>query len=226
EASRLAMDKLASRRIFQNAGLPVPEYATVNKDVYRKDMSVNFSLPLVVKPNREGSSIGMSVVEDIKNLPKAINEAFSYDDDIIIEKFIDGEDITIGILDDKPLPVVHIKPKQGVYDFTAKYTEGMSEYVVPAVLEKDIINAAQNLGLTAHNLLGCRCFSRVDMRLGKDNKIRILEVNAIPGLTSTSLLPKAAKAVGIDFAHMCLKIIESAKNRKKLGTTTSFLNHG
>jgi len=215
EASRLAMDKLASRRIFQNAGLPVPEYVTVNKDVYRKDISVNFSLPLVVKPNREGSSIGMSVVEDIKNLPKAINEAFSYDDDIIIEKFIDGEDITVGILDDKPLPVVHIKPEQGVYDFTAKYTEGMSEYAVPAALEKDVINAAQNLGLTAHSLLGCRCFSRVDMRLGKDNKIRILEVNTIPGLTSTSLLPKAAKAVGIDFAHMCLKIIESAKNRKK-----------
>ncbi len=229
EASRLAMDKLASRRIFQNAGLPVPEYIAVNKKscqarVFQKSRAWHDFL--VVKPNREGSSIGMSVVEDIKNLSKAINEAFSYDDDIIIEKFIDGEDITVGILDDKPLPVVHIKPKQGVYDFTAKYTEGMSEYVVPAVLEKDIINAAQNLGLTAHNLLGCRCFSRVDMKLGKDNKIRILEVNTIPGLTSTSLLPKAAKAVGIDFAHMCLKMIESAKNRKKLGTTTIFLNHG
>ncbi len=212
QASRLAMDKLASRRIFQNAGLPVPEYVTVNKDVYRKDISVNFSLPFVVKPNREGSSIGMSVVKDIKDLSKAINEAFLYDDDIIIEKFIDGEDITVGILDDKPLPVVHIKPKYGDYDFSAKYTEGMSEYVVPAVLEKDIINAAGNLGLMAHNLLGCRCFSRADMRFGKDNKIRILEVNTIPGLTSTSLLPKAAKAVGIDFAHMCLKMVKGARH--------------
>ena len=209
KASRLSMDKLASRRIFEDAGLPVPEYIAISKGVYDKDMPINLSLPVVVKPNREGSSIGMSVVGDTKDLATAIDTAFSYDDDIIVEKFIEGEDITVGILNDKPLPVVHIKPKQGVYDYTAKYTDGMSEYVVPAELEGHIIKEAQDLGLRAHSLLGCRCFSRVDMRLGKDKKIKVLEVNSIPGLTTNSLLPKAAKAVGIDFAHMCLKMVKN-----------------
>lgn len=213
KANRLAMNKLASRKIFENSGLPVPQYFAISKGIYDKNMPINFSLPMVVKPNREGSSIGMSVVDDIKDLAKAIDKAFLYDEDIIIEEFIDGEDITIGILDDKPLPVVHIKPKHGVYDFTAKYTEGMSEYVVPAKFENNIIKEAQDLGLRAHNLLGCRCFSRVDMRLGNNGKIKVLEVNSIPGLTTTSLLPKAAKAVGIDFAQMCLKMAKNgAKN--------------
>lgn len=216
QASRLAMDKLASRRIFQAAGLPVPEYAALSKgsdpDIVIRELGSD-PLPLVVKPNREGSSIGLSVVKDIKELSRAIDAAFSYDEDILLEKFIDGDDITVGILDDKPLPVIHIKPKSGVYDFTAKYTEGMSEYIVPAELDVRIINQAQHFGLSAHNLLGCHCFSRVDMRLGRDKEIKILEVNTIPGLTSTSLLPKAAKAVGIDFAHVCLKMTESAKTR-------------
>ena len=225
EASRLAMDKIASRKIFQDAGIPVPEYVTV-KEKWGQTLKKQYPFqesdpifPVVVKPNKEGSSIGMSVVKDIKDLSRAINKAFLYDDDIIIEEFIDGEDITVGILDDKPLPVVHIKPKHGVYDFTAKYTEGMSEYIVPAKFKDNIIKEAQNLGLMAHNLLGCRCFSRVDMRLGKDNRVRVLEVNTIPGLTSTSLLPKAAKAIGVDFAQMCLKMVESAK---KLVPGTNF----
>ncbi len=234
KASRLCMDKLASRRIFENAGLPVPEYIAIKKRNRARFLALcckhrktipkigvcpPFSLPVVVKPNREGSSIGMSIVGDTKDLAKAINEAFSYDDNILVEKFIDGEDITVGILDDKPLPVVHIKPKYGVYDYTAKYTDGMSEYVVPAELEGRIIKEAQDLGLKAHNLLGCRCFSRVDMRLGKDKKIRVLEVNSIPGLTANSLLPKAAKAAGIDFAHMCLKMVKNGARKATPDTT-------
>ena len=207
-ASRLAMDKLASRKIFKDAGLPVPEYFEISKAFYEKDMPINFPLPLVVKPNKEGSSIGLSVVTELKDLAGAIDRAFLYDSDIILEKFIDGDDITVGILDDKPLPVVHIKPKSGIYDYIAKYTQGMSEYIVPADIDDEIAKKAQGLGLKAHKLLGCRCFSRVDMRLTKDNKVIVLEVNSIPGLTVTSLLPKAAKAVGIEFAQVCLKMLE------------------
>ncbi len=220
-ASRLAMDKLASRKIFEDAGLPVPKHFAVNKFLYDKDMPIinwdrhqfmdkkNSVCPnFVVKPNREGSSIGLSVARNMNDLAKAIDTAFLYDDDIILEEFIDGEDITVGILEDKPLPVVCIKPKQGIYDYIAKYTDGMSEYIVPACLSDDIIKEAQGLGIEAHKLLGCRNFSRVDMRLAKDNKIIVLEVNTIPGMTTTSLLPKAAKAAGINFAQMCLKMIE------------------
>ncbi|MFH0732222.1 MAG: D-alanine--D-alanine ligase [Candidatus Omnitrophota bacterium] len=224
EASRLAMDKLASRKIFQDNGMLVPEYIALKKD---KDSDTFFKLnsfytereingfpyffPMVVKPNKEGSSIGISILKSVADFKDALEAAFSYDDDIIIEKFIDGYDITVGILDDKPLPVVCIKPKNELYDFEAKYTQGATEYIVPAKLENGILAMAQDLGLKAHNLLGCSCFSRVDMRLGKENKIYLLEVNTIPGLTSTSLLPKAAKAVGIDFTQMCLTMIKSAR---------------
>lgn len=209
-ASRLAMDKLASRKIFKDALIPVPESFALKNGDRHQFFPIN-AYPLVVKPNREGSSIGLSVVNKKKDLAAAIDEAFSYDNDIIIEKFIDGDDITVGILNDKPLPVVHIKPRQGIYDYTAKYTQGATEYVVPAKLADNITKEAQRLGILAHRLLGCRYFSRVDMRLGRDNKITVLEVNTIPGMTATSLLPKAAKAIGIDFAHLCLMIAESAK---------------
>ena len=213
QASRLAMDKIESRKIFKEAGLPVPKPMALNKGLFEKDMPLNWDshhfFPVVVKPNKEGSSIGLSVVNDADNLALAIDRAFQYDDDIVIEKFIEGEDITIGILEEKPLPVVHIKPKHGIYDFAAKYTKGMSEYIVPAQFDDIVMRQAQGFALKAHKLLGCRCFSRVDMRLTKDNKTIVLEVNSIPGLTQTSLLPKAAKAAGIDFAQVCLKMLEN-----------------
>ncbi len=216
QASRLAMDKIESRKIFKEAGLPVPETIALNKGLYDKDMPLNWDtcrathfFPVVVKPNKEGSSIGLSVVNDANGLAFAIDRAFEYDDDIIIEKFIEGEDITVGILEEKPLPVVHIRPKHGIYDFEAKYTQGMSEYIVPAQFDDAVMKQAQDFALKAHKLLGCRCFSRVDMRLAKDNKTIVLEVNSIPGLTATSLLPKAAKAAGIDFAQACLKMLKN-----------------
>ena len=189
----------------------MPSYKVLHKSKSSKHTLDRFSLPVVVKPANEGSSIGVSIVEKEEELIPAIEEAFSYDEGILIEEYIKGEDITVGILRDEPLPIVQIKPKQGFYSFRAKYTAGMSDYIVPARIPEDLSRQAQRLGALAHKVLGCRSFSRVDMMLDKkDNKIVVLEVNSIPGLTSTSLLPKAAEAAGIDFAQMCIHIVESA----------------
>lgn len=211
EASRLALNKILSRGIFQDNDIPVPGYRVWRRPSGVKSVLKDVSFPFVVKPANEGSSIGLSIVETKEEAIPAINTAFSYDDEILIEEYIPGEDITVGILDDEPLPVVHIKPKAKFYSFHAKYTQGMSEYVVPARFSGDIIDQAQRLGSLAHHILGCRAFSRVDMLLDKrDNNVVVLEVNTIPGLTSSSLLPKAAAAAGIDFPQMCLRMVESA----------------
>lgn len=207
-ASKLAMDKIESRAIFEKKNIPVPKYK-----IFRKENSSSLDgigPPLVVKPSHEGSSIGLSVVTHMSELEQAMERAFSYDDDILIEEYIKGREITVGILNDEPLPVIEIVPKKGLYDYESKYTTGLTEYLIPAPIDPDFYNRAQELGLAAHKALGCRYFSRVDMRL--DNKLGpiVLEVNTIPGLTATSLLPKAAAACGIDFATLCEKIMESA----------------
>lgn len=211
EASRLALNKISSRRIFHENGIPVPKWKACSRSSKPEALLKEFPFPFVVKPCNEGSSIGLSIVEAKEEAAPAIDMALSYDDQIIIEEYIPGEDITVGILDEEPLPVVHIKPKAKFYSFHAKYTQGMSEYIVPARFPKDIIEKAQALGVSAHGILGCRAFSRVDMLLDKrDNNVVVLEVNTIPGLTFSSLLPKAAAAVGIDFPQMCLRMVKSA----------------
>jgi len=216
-ASQLAMDKAASRQIFQKNGLFVPAYCLIDKDyLYRDEEFGNF--PLVVKPVKEGSSIGLSIVEDARSLTAAIEEALTMDQHAIIETYIEGREITVGILEDRPLPVIEVVPKNKFYDFQAKYTPGMTEYIVPADLPKDISNKAQSDALRAHQLLGCRCFSRVDMILDKDSNPVILELNTIPGFTATSLLPKAAAVCGISFQELCQRIVFSAveHNREKI----------
>lgn len=211
KASGLALNKISSKEIFQSNGIPVPGWRVLRRPFKAEDILKERSFPFVVKPANEGSSIGLSIVETTAELIPAIDTALSYDDEILIEEYIPGEDITVGILDDEPLPVVHIKPKAKFYSFQAKYTPGMSEYIVPARFSDDIIEQALQLGRLAHHLLGCRAFSRVDMRLDKrDNRVKVLEVNSIPGLTSQSLLPKAAAAAGIGFPQMCLRMAESA----------------
>jgi len=215
-ASRLALNKILSRQIFEKHDIPVPRWLYLKKQSDNRDLSPcaasnKLSPPFVVKPANEGSSIGMTIVENEVGLASACDSAFSYDDEILIEEYVPGEDITVGILNDKPLPVCHIKTKLDFYNYEAKYTNGMSEYIVPANLEKEITAEAQRLGLLAHKVLGCRSFSRVDMLLDKEkDRIVVLEVNSIPGLTSSSLLPKAASVAGIDFSQMCIKMIESA----------------
>ena len=211
-ASRLAMDKIASRRIFEINGLRVPRYKTLDRFSYNANWKVhnNLALPLVIKPATHGSSIGLSIVDKEKDLNKAVDVAFGFDERILIEEYIKGREVTVGILDDRALPVIEIIPKKRFFDYEAKYQIGMTDYVVPAKLEESIAKKIQSVALSAHKLLGCFGCSRVDMILSKDNTPFVLEVNTIPGLTSISLLPKAAKVVGIEFPDLCLKLIKLA----------------
>ena len=210
-ASKLALDKVLSKEIFKKHNIPTPDYAVLKKDQDYKAAVKGFSFPFVVKPSNEGSSIGISLVEKSNDIKKAIDDAFSYDNIILVEEYIEGIDITVGILDDESLPVIHIKPKDKFYDFKAKYTSGMSEYIVPADFPDDISKRAQKLSLLAHKALGCLSFSRVDMLYQKDtSQIFVLEVNTIPGLTPSSLLPKAAKSAGIDFSDLCISMVKSS----------------
>jgi D-alanine-D-alanine ligase len=212
QASRLAMDKIASRKIFGVHGLNVPRYKVLERISYNKIRIVydNLVFPLVVKPATHGSSIGLSIVDKNEDLDKAMDLAFGFDDRVIIEEYIRGREVTVGILEEKALPVIEIVPKKRFFDFEAKYQPGLTEYIVPANLEEEIAKRIQEAALLAHKLLGCFGCSRVDMILSQDNIPFVLEVNSIPGLTPMSLLPKAAKIAGIEFGQMCLKLIELA----------------
>jgi len=208
EASRLALDKLESRKLFVKAGLDVPDYRVVNKG--ETLLSEGLRMPIVVKPRCEGSSIGLSVVCESHLLEDAVSAAFQYGDSVLLEEFIRGRELTVGILQERPLPVIEIVSESGCYDYSAKYKSPNTQYLVPAPINSEETAKAQAAALLAHNVLGCRSLSRVDMILGEGGRIYVLEVNTIPGLTSRSLLPKAAMAAGIDFRDLCVKILESA----------------
>ncbi|MDP8298991.1 MAG: D-alanine--D-alanine ligase [Candidatus Tantalella remota] len=212
EASHLALDKLASKKLFEEKGLNIPGYKVAKRD---HPVPVEAAVPCVVKPRFEGSSVGLSVVEKKSLLDEAVSIAAEFDEDIIIEEFIPGREITVGVLDGKALPVVEILPAEGIYDFEAKYHSRDTKYVVPAELESEAYLKAQDAGLKAHNVLGCEDFSRVDMRLSEDGKVYVLEVNTIPGLTERSLLPMAAGAAGVDFLGLCVKMLLGALARKE-----------
>ena len=207
-SSRSALDKIASKKVFIEAGLLVPGYDVVDKN---DDIDyTGIGLPCVIKPQYEGSSIGLTVVNDPEEIPAAIERAFRCGERIMIEDFIPGREITVGILGDMPLEVIEIKPDGGVYDFKAKYQSSITEYIVPAELEENVAVKAKEAALKAHQALGCKGLSRADFRLGSNGDIFILEVNTIPGMTEKSLLPMAAKACGIEFGDLCVKILENA----------------
>ncbi len=212
KASRLAMDKIASRKMFEAQGLSVPRYKVLKKDSYNKDKKAHDNLvwPLVVKPASHGSSIGLSIVDKKEDLGRAVDLAFGYDERIIIEEYIKGREVTVGILGDRALPVIEIVPKKRFFDFEAKYQPGMTDYIAPANLEAGVVKKIEDAALLAHRLLGCLGFSRVDMILNQDNIPFVLDLNSIPGLTPMSLLPKAAKTVGIEFSQLCLRLIQLA----------------
>jgi D-alanine-D-alanine ligase len=218
KASKLAMDKIGSLEIFAQGGLCVPESQFLKKSVYQKEkyFSTRLKFPLVVKPANHGSSIGLSIVERAEELPAAIQEAFKFDEDIIIQQFISGRELTVGILDELALPVIEIIPHSKFFDFAAKYQDSSTEYIIPAVLDKKIASEIQRAAFKAHKLLGCYGCSRVDFILSPEGQPYILELNTIPGMTATSLLPKAAKIVGIDFSQLCLKLLELAYAETKV----------
>jgi D-alanine-D-alanine ligase len=210
EASKTALDKIASKEIFVRVGIPVPKYAVAEDGRPIPAEIEALGWPIVVKPPLEGSSIGLSIVKDRSGLGQALKKAFKYGPKVLLEEYIDGRELTVGILDDKPLPVIEIVPKNKVYDYEAKYKSPDTGYLIPAPIEKDIFMRAQKLGEAAHLALGCRSMSRVDIMAKKDGALFVLEVNTIPGMTERSLLPKAAGAVGMSFGKLCVKLIESA----------------
>lgn len=219
DASRLAMDKVLSRKIFESNGLAVPRYRVFEGKSFPEKWNNHLGLPLVIKPATHGSSIGLSIIDKEQDLKRAVDLAFSYDDRIIIEEYIKGRELTVGILEERALPVIEIIPKKMFFDFEAKYQAGMTDYVVPAQISEEVAQATKDAALKAHQLLGCSGCSRVDLILGKDGVPYVLEVNTIPGLTSTSLLPKAARCVGIEFSQLCLKLIQLAYEKRKTSFT-------
>jgi len=209
KASALALDKIASKEIFVKNNIPIPKYIVFEKGGFSVNEAQNVGYPLVVKPQFEGSSIGLSIVREKGSLDNALSAAFRYGDKIILEEYIEGRELTVGILDDKPLPVIEIVTRNNIYDYEAKYKDADTRYLVPAPIDKDSYDKASSLGIMAHNALGCDSFSRVDMIMDRSGKIFVLEVNSIPGMTERSLLPKAALAMGLRFNELCVKILEN-----------------
>ncbi len=213
-ASRLALDKIASKELFLKNGLKVPSCKVIRDNAGANGACRGFETPLVIKPQREGSSMGLSIVSDRAHINTALDMAFGYGGAAIVEEYIHGRELTVGILEEKALPVVEIVTERNVYDFRAKYLDEGTKYFVPAALGADEFKRAQESALKAHRILGCRDFSRVDMRMDRDGNIYVLEVNTIPGMTERSLLPKAAMAAGISYEGLCMKLIDLAHERR------------
>lgn len=223
-ASALAMDKLRSRQIFEWHRIPVPGTVSVTRDVRHDrghvhcEVAEHLGYPCVVKPNAVGSSIGVSLVRDAASLDPAIEAALAYGRVVLIEEYIAGTELTCGILDDPesgrpyPLPLIEVVPHADFYNYDAKYADGGSDHLIPARVSAEVTARAQALALRAYEAIGCAGMGRVDM-IARESDIVVLEVNTIPGMTATSLLPDAAKAAGISFAALLDRIIRNALGR-------------
>jgi len=203
-ASALAMDKVFSKIVFRSAGLTVAPYQVLRRGEKRP---LSFAVPAVVKPAREGSSVGVSIVKDPANMDAALDEAFRYDDQVLVERFIDGREVQVGILDGKALGAIEIVPKNEFYDFEAKYTPGMAEHILPARLPAPIYADVLKAGELAHAALSCDGYSRVDFLVTEAGEAYLLEVNTLPGMTDLSLLPEIARGAGIDFPELIERIL-------------------
>lgn len=216
-ASALASDKHMTKLLFLAAGIPTPRWiALTAKQAQQPEMleeiRSELGAHLVVKPNDQGSTIGMSFLHDpsLEELAAAIREAAQYSELVLVERFVAGRELTVAVLGEEALPIVEIVPDSGVYDYEHKYTAGKTQYHCPADLPEDIAEFTQNLALAAHRILGCRHFSRVDFRLDTEGQPLCLELNTIPGMTPLSLFPKAAQAAGIPFPELCDRLVQMA----------------
>ncbi|PIU82753.1 MAG: D-alanine--D-alanine ligase [Elusimicrobia bacterium CG06_land_8_20_14_3_00_38_11] len=211
-ASALAMNKIYSKKIFESENIPTPKWQVITS-VSRLPSTIS-RLPVVIKPAKQGSAIGITIVRKKSQLKKAIKNALKYDDEAIAEEYIEGTEITVPILGAQPLSPIEIIPKNEFYDFYSKYAAGGSWHLIPPRLSQKIIYKVKQLGFLAHKSLGCRAMSRVDMIVDRKNKIYVLEVNTIPGMTATSLFPESAKYDGYTFGKLLKKIIELSLNEK------------
>lgn len=213
-ASALAMDKLMSKRIFSYSGIPTPAWIDVDQyyeiSELKSKIEARIGYPAVVKPSSQGSTVGLTIVQNENRVDEAIQTALRYSDRVLIESYVPGKELTVSILEANALPVVEIRPKEGFYDYKNKYTPGLTEYLVPAPIDDGLRDKLQEHAVAAFKVLGCSGFGRVDFRVNDAGQIFCLEVNTIPGMTGTSLVPKAARAAGIEYEELCERIVMSA----------------
>lgn len=212
-ASAVTMDKILSKILFDKFSIPTPRWFSFNSNKTSAEEVSNriqneIGFPVIIKPNDQGSTVGLSICRNFNDVKNALKLAKDYSQKILVEEFIPGRELTVGVLGDQVLPVLEIKPKHEIYDYECKYTSGMSQYIVPAEIPKNIAEQLQQISLKAFNLLECEGYARIDFRLSPENKFYLLEINTLPGMTSLSLVPKMAKAVGISFEELIEKIIQ------------------
>ena len=210
--SALAMNKVLSKRLAAGAGVPVADDLVMYRsDIDNPDMvrllERKIGFPLVIKPNSQGSSVGVAIVDSAETLPAALAAAAGFDRIIMAERYIEGSELTVTILGGQALPIVEIRPRQGFYDYRNKYTDGSNEYLVPAPLAEKTTRAVQQSALDVYHRHGGQVYVRVDFRLSRDGRHYYLETNTLPGMTSNSLVPKSARAAGIDFPELLDRII-------------------
>lgn len=224
-ASALAFNKDVAKVIFTNNNIPTPrwmfslsEEEALNEEFLKK-IHKQLAFPIVVKPDDDGSSVGITILKDENDYAeysKAVKLAFNYSDKVLFEKYIEGKELTVSILGDEAYPVIEIRPKDGIYDYEHKYTKGMTEYFCPADLTEAETKKIQELALRAHNALGCKVYSRVDfLQSSFDKEFYCLEVNTLPGMTETSLVPKSANAMKMDFTMLIDKLIQLSMAKYK-----------
>lgn len=211
-ASALTMDKIRTKRVWQALGLPTPDFVVLfdEEPGEARERVADLGLPLIVKPVREGSTLGLSKLQDLDALDDALEQARRYDSYVIAERFVDGPEYTAAVLQGEPLPLVRIEAQAELYDYEAKYHSEATNYLVPCGLEPNLEHRLQALCLAAHESVGASGWGRVDFMLDDDGGPWLLEVNTVPGMTNHSLVPMAAKAVGLDFETLCWRILETS----------------
>jgi len=210
-ASALALHKVMAKRVFLYEKIPTPSFEVIRREEIEKEAAkISIPPPLVVKPSSEGSTLGVSIVKEKGEMIPALKEAGKYDEEILIEEFMKGKEITIGILRDIPLPIIEIAPKSGFYDYRSKYTKGETEYIIPASLAREKYLYAQEISMKAFRALGCSDCARIDLMTDEEGNPFVIDVNTMPGMTETSLLPKAASYAGIPFEDLVERILLGA----------------
>jgi D-alanine-D-alanine ligase len=209
-ASALAMEKVQSKRIFERAGIPTPAWSLLAPGSDPRPLAEKHGYPVVIKPSREGSTVGVSIVREVEGLEEAVRQAEGRHGSTMVETYIAGREVSVPVLDDRALGTVEIRPGKGFYDYEAKYLSGDTEYLVPAPFQAAVHERIMELAARSHGVLGCSEYSRVDLRVPEKGEPSVLEVNTLPGLTETSLFPKVARHAGIDYDTLVERILGSA----------------
>jgi D-alanine-D-alanine ligase len=211
ESSRIAFDKALTKERLVAKGIPTAKYGLINSS--SAPFPKHLAFPVVAKPVRQGSSVGLKFVDSIEDWPLALAESLRFDSEVLVEERVSGRETTVAILDDKTLPIVEVRPREGTYDYRNKYTAGATEYLCPAPFSPEVTTRIQAAALDAYKEVGARDYARVDVMVSNRDEPVVLEVNTLPGMTETSLFPKAAAAAGISYEELCQKMIDLAMER-------------